>query len=207
MTTSTETPNRAAAAQPQVQPPASAAAPAATSDPMPGQVPAAAPVPPRPAKAPFVPPRWFVRAFWVAHRAVVRLSGGRRGLWRPRPDGWGTLVLHTVGRRSGRERVAILGYVEDGPAFVTLAMNGGAAPDPAWWRNLQARPEATVEVRPASGPVRTLAVRAREAQGAERDRLWQRYREVGDSPDAMDVIRGHQTAVVILEPVDGAPAG
>ena len=54
------------------------------------------------------------------------------------PEGkWGTLVLHSVGRRSGKEREAILGYVEDGPNLVTMAMNGWADPEPAWWLNLQ----------------------------------------------------------------------
>ena len=48
--------------------------------------------------------------------------------------------LHSVGRRSGAERVAILAYFEEGPNLVTLAMNGWGAPEPAWWLNLQAAP-------------------------------------------------------------------
>ena len=55
--------------------------------------------------------------------------------------------LTTVGRRSGRERVAILGHCEDGPNLVTMAMNGWAEPEPAWWLNLQARPDAIVELK------------------------------------------------------------
>ena len=50
--------------------------------------------------------------------------------------------LTTVGRRSGKERVAILGYCEDGPNLVTIAMNGWIDAEPAWWLNLQASPEA-----------------------------------------------------------------
>ena len=49
----------------------------------------------------------------------------------------------TVGRRSGQERVAILGYIEDGPNLVTPAMNGWADPEPAWLLNLRANPAAT----------------------------------------------------------------
>ena len=74
-------------------------------------------------KAPSLPPRWFVRAAWVVHRAIHRLTPGRFGLWRPKPNRWGTLRLVTVGRRTGRERSAILGYYEDGANLVTLAMN------------------------------------------------------------------------------------
>ncbi len=54
--------------------------------------------------------------------------------------------LKTVGRRSGRERHAILGYFEDGPNLITMAMNGWGEPEPAWWLNLQADPDTTVEL-------------------------------------------------------------
>jgi hypothetical protein len=92
-----------------------------------------------------LPPRWVIRAAWIGHRAIHRFTGGRRGLAHPTPGGQvGYLRLKTIGRRSGSERVAILSYVEDGPSLVTLAMNGWGDPDPAWWLNLQAQPDATV---------------------------------------------------------------
>ena len=68
-------------------------------------------------------------------------TGGRFGLRTARADRWGMMRLRTVGRRSGKERTAILGYFEDGPDLVTMAMNGWADPEPAWWLNLQAQPE------------------------------------------------------------------
>jgi len=71
-----------------------------------------------------LPPRWFVRTAWVAHRALYRVTGGGFGLRRPTADQWGMMRLRTVGRRSGTERTAILGYFEDGPNLVTMAMNG-----------------------------------------------------------------------------------
>lgn len=40
------------------------------------------------------------------------MEGGRRGLWRAKPEKWGTFRLHTVGRKSGKERIAVLGYHE-----------------------------------------------------------------------------------------------
>jgi F420H(2)-dependent quinone reductase len=156
------------------------------------------------ASNPWLPPRWFIRGAWVVHRAIYRLTGGRRGLSLPMPGSrFGHLKLTTVGRRSGAQRVAILGYVEDGPNLVTLAMNGWGTPEPAWWLNLQAQPDATVALKTS-----TRAVRARAAIGEERDRLWAKVREhrgYGDM-DGYARRRPGTTAVVVLEPRDGATA-
>ena len=76
-------------------------------------------------RTPALPPRWFIRGAWVAHRLLYRTT--RRGLRRPRPGVMGMLRLRTTGRRSGEERIAIIGYMEHAGAFVTLAMNGWAA--------------------------------------------------------------------------------
>lgn len=145
-------------------------------------------------RTPRLPPRWFIRGFWAGHRALYRVTGGHLGLQRPRPDHWGSLRLHTVGRRSGEDRVAILAYIEDGPDLVLIAMNGWDAADPAWWLNLQAHPEATVDL-----PGGTRAVTAREALGEERARLWARWSEVGTDLDAYSKRRA-ATPVVVLEP-------
>jgi deazaflavin-dependent oxidoreductase (nitroreductase family) len=103
--------------------------------------------------------------------------------------------LKTIGRRTGKERSAILGYYEDGPNLVTLAMNGWADAEPAWWLNLQAHPDARVDLVDGS-----RTVRARAAEGDERSRLWARWREVGDDVDGYATRRSSETAVVILEP-------
>ena len=105
-----------------------------------------------------LPPRWFMRAFWYGHRALLRVTGGRVGLWRPKRDTWGALRLTTIGRRTGRERSVVVGYFEDGPNLVTMAMNGWGEGEPAWWLNLQTHPEARVEL--VDGP---RTVRARVA--------------------------------------------
>ena len=143
-----------------------------------------------------LPPRWFITTFWRAHRRVVRVTDGRRGLWPPRPGKWGALRLTTTGRRSGAARSVIVGYFEDGPNLVTMAMNGWGAPEPAWWLNLQAEPRAVVEL--AGGTQRE--VHARAAAGEERERLWQRWREIDRKLDAYAARRPRETAVVVFEP-------
>ena len=112
------------------------------------------------AKSGRLPPEWFRRIAWRVHRAIYRVTRGRLGLWKPKPGGWGTLRLTAVGRRSGAERSVMLGYFEEGPAYVTMAMNGWIDGDPAWWLNLQARPEATIAVK----GLEPQRVRARAAE-------------------------------------------
>jgi len=154
-------------------------------------------------EAPRTPPRALVRAFWLIHRTIYRVTGGRFGVWRPKAGTrFGTMRLVTVGRRSGKRRIAMVGYYEDGPNVVTMAMNGWGDADPAWWLNLQAEPETTIDL--PQGPRR---VRAREASGEERERLWRRFTEYpgwGDDITALSSRRGRETAVVVLEPQTAA---
>lgn len=145
---------------------------------------------------PGLPPRWFVRTAWAVHRGLYRASGGRVGLWRPGGRrGWGALRLTTTGRRSGQPRSVMLGYYEDGPNLVTMAMNGWGEGDPAWWLNLRAHPDAVVEVRGGR-----RHVRGRAAAGGERERLWARWRDLDEDLDAYAARRGTPTEVVVLEP-------
>jgi deazaflavin-dependent oxidoreductase (nitroreductase family) len=90
----------------------------------------------------------------------------------------------------------IVAYLEDGANLITMAMNGWADGEPAWWLNLQAHPDASVDL--VGGPRR---VRARAARGDERSRLWARWREVNARLDAWAARRSSETAVVVLEPV------
>jgi F420H(2)-dependent quinone reductase len=158
------------------------------------------------ARTPWLPPRWFIRLAWSVHRGVYRVGGRRVGLWRPRANGWGAMRLTTTGRRTGRPRSVILGYFEDGPNLVSLAMNGWGEAEPAWWLNLQAHPDAAVDL--VGG--RRL-VRGHAATGDERSRLWARWGEIDKKLEAYAARRSSETAVVVLEPRNGAsdpsPAG
>ena len=143
-----------------------------------------------------LPPRWFIRSAWIAHRALFNLSAGRFGLRRPTATAWGMMRLRTVGRQSGKERIAILAYFEDGPIVVTMAMNGWGEAEPAWWLNLQASPDCVIEL--PDGP---RAVRGRAAAAEERPRLWEQWAVFnGPNQDGWAARRSRQTAVVILEP-------
>ena len=146
-------------------------------------------------KSASLPPRWFIRTFWVGQRALYSVTRGRFGLRSARADRWGMLRLRTVGRRTGEERVAILGYVEDGQDLVTMAMNGWADAEPAWWLNLQAQPDTTVDL--PGGP---RAVHGRAATQDERPRLWARWAVLDTDLDAFAARRSRETAVVILSP-------
>lgn len=148
-------------------------------------------------KPPSLPPRWFRRLFWFTHRRVYRLTGGRIGLWRPGRKGWGAMRVTTVGRRTGRPHPVIVGYFEDGPNLVVLAMNGWERGEPAWWLNLQAHPDVQVDVRGGS-----RLVTARAAHGEERARLWAKWSEIDKGLDAYAARRDGETAVVVFEPRD-----
>jgi len=145
------------------------------------------------------PPQFVIRTFWVLHRTAYRLSGGRVGLSQPEVgQKFGMLRLNTVGRRTGQHRLTMVGYYPDGANLVTLAMNGWADAEPAWWLNLQAQPDTTVHL-----PDGLRDVRARAAIGDERERLWAKFRDYpgwGDDIDALAARRPIETAVVVLEP-------
>lgn len=152
-----------------------------------------------PTRPGWLPPRWVIRTFWRLHRVIYNISGGRLGLRAPSTHKWGMMRLFTVGRRSGKERVAILAYFEDGANVVTMAMNGWGASEPAWWLNLQARPDVTVELPDGPRPVR-----GRAATVEERPRLWERWADYnGPSQDGWAARRPRETAVVILQPRRG----
>jgi deazaflavin-dependent oxidoreductase (nitroreductase family) len=85
------------------------------------------------------------------------------GMFEGRP----LLLLHHVGAKSGVARIAPLVYLSDGENYVIFASKGGAPENPAWFHNLKAHPQTTIEVG-----AETLTVNASEATGEERDRLW-----------------------------------
>lgn len=142
----------------------------------------------------FVPPRFVVTTAWRIHRAIARRGPGR-GLWEPgTKNAWGALALTTTGRRSGAARDAIVGYLVDGDALHTLAMNGWGEGHPAWWLNLRAAPCARVTM--PDGSARDVV--AHRAEGEERDRLWRAWSAIEPHLDDLAARRATPTDVVVL---------
>ena len=105
------------------------------------------------------------------------------------------LLLEHLGAKSGQRRTSPLAYVRDGEDIVLVASKGGHSRNPAWYHNLRAHPEATVQVGSERRPVR-----AREATASERKRLWPMavrtysgYREYQERTD-------RQIPLMVLEP-------
>lgn len=135
--------------------------------------------------------RWLLALITRVHRWVYRASGGRIGA---NLGGWRMLLLEHVGRRSGLPRITPLLYVEDGERFVVVASNAGDDRHPAWWLNLQARPEAGIQLGRDH-----LRVKARVATGPERERLWAKLRASYRYYDDYRERTQREIPVVILE--------
>ena len=131
------------------------------------------------------------RLFSKGHARLMRLSGGRLG----RFLGAEVLVLRTVGRKSGKPRENPLMYVRHNGGFAVAASNAGADRAPAWWLNLQARPDAEVVVR---GDVRR--VRAREATDGEVAAVWPQMVEMYEGFEHYTTVTDRKFPVVMLEP-------
>ena len=87
------------------------------------------------------------------------------------PFGDQLMLLTTVGARSGDEHITPVMFHRDGGRYVVIASKGGAPDHPGWYHNLKANPVATVEVGAATGTEK-FKVRAHEAEGQERDRIY-----------------------------------
>lgn len=126
------------------------------------------------------------------HTAAFRATGGRIG---GKAYGVPVLLLNHVGRKSGKRRTSPLLYVPDGDDLLIVASKGGYERHPAWWVNLQANPETTVELR---GEKR--AVRAHEANPQERERVWPMVVDAYPPYATYQTRTDRQIPVVILSP-------
>jgi deazaflavin-dependent oxidoreductase (nitroreductase family) len=132
--------------------------------------------------------------FGAEHVRVYRETKGERGyVWR---RGSKILLLTTTGRTSGEPRTTPLIHGVDGDRWVVIASKGGAAEHPDWYKNLEADPAATIEVKADEVPVV-----ATTAEGEERARLWAEM--VGEWPDydAYQAKTEREIPVVVLDPV------
>lgn len=131
-----------------------------------------------------------------------RLTGGHTFLYRATggvighriPGGPPMLLLDHVGARSGRRRTTPLVYVPDGERWVLVASKGGHPRNPAWFHNLVAHPDVTVQVGSKRVPVR-----ARVADPTERERLWPRAVETYSGYAGYQQRTSREIPLVVLE--------
>ena len=129
--------------------------------------------------------------FGQQHVRVYQETDGEQGYhWR----GTTILLLTTTGRSSGKPRTTPLIYGTDGDAWVVVGSKGGAPDHPDWYKNLDANPEATIQIERERIPVR-----AHTARGADRARLWQLMADVWPPYDEYQEKTDREIPVVILE--------
>jgi deazaflavin-dependent oxidoreductase (nitroreductase family) len=105
------------------------------------------------------------------------------------------LLLHHVGRKSGKQRVTPVLYLADGDDIVIVGSKGGVDKNPAWFHNLMAAPETTVEVRREK-----RRVRPRLASDGERDTLWPRLDAIYPQFVEYRSFTDREIPIVVLEP-------
>jgi len=135
----------------------------------------------------------ILRRLMGGHTTLYKLTGGLIGY--AVPGAPRTLLLEHVGAKSGTKRTSPLSFIRDGDAYVIVASKGGYPQNPAWFHNLKANPDTTIQVRNKKVPVR-----ARVATPEERERLW---------PDVVKAYSGYagyqkrterEIPLVLLEP-------
>ncbi len=129
--------------------------------------------------------------FGAEHVRAYRETDGERGYhWR----GTTILLLTTTGRSSGEERTTPLIHRTDGDRWVIVASNGGDTEHPSWFKNLQAHPDAAIQVLGERTPVRYAV-----AEGEERKRLWAVMAEVWPDYDKYQLKTDRKIPVVTLD--------
>ena len=138
-----------------------------------------------------IPPT-LIHVMTSAHRMLMRVSGGALG---NSMAGAPVCTLTTTGRKSGQPRSAPLLYLEDNGRWIIVASFGGNPRHPAWWLNLQANPNATLQIG------KTITnVTAREATDAEREELWPKIVQMYADFDQYRLATERKIPVGILEP-------
>jgi deazaflavin-dependent oxidoreductase (nitroreductase family) len=136
--------------------------------------------------------RFFLRSASAFHVWLYRVSGGKLGGHMGEAP---VLLLTVTGRKSGKKRTTPLLYGRDGDSYIVIASVGGAPKNPAWYLNLQG----------GNGEVRVgreeIQVRAREAEGEERERLWAQMVALYSSYADYQTKTTRRIPVVVLAPV------
>ena len=137
------------------------------------------------------------------HVAVFRATGGRVGgrfrFGSAFPHGVPVCLLTTRGRKSGKARTCALIHLPDGDRVVLVASRGGTPRSPQWYFNVLSQPRVLVRTR---GRARRML--AYEAEGDERDALWERLVALYPEYAAYQSWTDRRIPVVVCEPPLGA---
>jgi deazaflavin-dependent oxidoreductase (nitroreductase family) len=126
------------------------------------------------------------------HVERYRATNGEEGHeWK----GTKTLLLTTVGRRSGEPRTTPLIYGRSGDDYLVVASKGGSDAPPAWYRNLEENPEVEIQVKD-----QTMKARARTATSEEKPELWKIMTREWPDYDSYQENTDREIPVVVLEP-------
>ncbi len=142
----------------------------------------------------------FIKLMSKVNTAAFKLTNGRLGAkWRigegfhkPPP----ILLLEHVGRKSGKKFTAPLVYLDDSGKLIVVASQGGLPKNPQWFANLVANPDTVVHLRGQ----KNRAVRARVAEGAEREELWNKMVGLYADYDKYKQWTDREIPIVVLEP-------
>ncbi|MDX1377978.1 MAG: nitroreductase/quinone reductase family protein [Anaerolineales bacterium] len=133
----------------------------------------------------------LMKIFWRIHLRLYLWSSGRIG---NKIRGLPILILNTKGRKTGLPRTNALQHMPNGRDFVVIASNLGVNYNPAWWLNLKADPVTTIQVGSQH-----YTVRAREAEGEEREKLWKMMVEKSPNYEVYRKATSRHIPVVVLE--------
>jgi deazaflavin-dependent oxidoreductase (nitroreductase family) len=137
----------------------------------------------------------FLKLFMATNVFFIRISGGRIG------SQLGTqtiLLLHTVGRKSGKRFVTPIAYFYTDGFYFLVGSNWGKDTNAAWFYNLKAQPKTTIEVKG-----KTISVEASQAEGPEYERLWKYATEHHPPYLHYKEITKRHIPIIVLRPVTG----
>ena len=136
----------------------------------------------------------MINIFTRLNVIVYQVSHGHLGSQLGRQS---ILLLHTVGRRSGKNRIISLSYYRDGNDYLLVGSNWGKETQPAWFHNLMGQPRSTIQVGQ-----KTITVLAHQAQGEEYQRLWQQVTKQNQQYVEYQSKMKRRLPIIILTPTD-----
>ena len=139
--------------------------------------------------------KFFLKIFMALNIFAIQASRGRLG---SRLGTQTILLLHTVGRKTGRQHVTPIAYFQVDGYYFLVGSNWGKDQNAAWYHNLLAQPRTTIEVRG-----KKISVQAHLAEGSEYDRLWKYAVEHHPPYLHYKEMTSRHIPIVVLRPIDG----